>query len=303
MVIGITGASGRVGRLAAEYAAKRVPAEKLVLFTRTPESLADFAERGIDVRRADFEDSAALKEALEGVTHLFMVSASNFTGRRTDQHGNAIRAAAEAGVEKLVFLSMPGVEDSNNPIGLAAEEYRDAELQVIGSGMRWAILRNGPYTELHVVERLGSDLSSGVVFSNAQDGRAGFVSRRDVAEAAIGALLSDAADGRIFDVSGPEMLTFKDITQLLSAASGRPLEHVDCSDAEYEDRLRSQGFPDLGVRSLTGMGLALRGGYFDESSNAVLELTGRPPVSVAEVLQQNREALDLSPELYSRGRS
>jgi NAD(P)H dehydrogenase (quinone) len=295
MIVGITGASGRVGRFAAEYALTRVPAEDLVLLTRTPGSLADLAERGVQVRQGDFDDPESLVVALAGVTHLFMVSASNFTGKRTDQHGNAIRAAVQAGVEKIAFLSMPGVEDPANPIGLAAEEYRDAELQIMDSGMRWAILRNGPYTELHVVERLGADLSDGVV-SNAQDGRAGFVSRQDVAEAAIGALLSDSADNRIFEVSGPEMLTFADVARLLSEETGRPLEYENCSDSDFEERLRAKGFPELGVRSLTGMGIALRGGFFDESSDAVLELTGRPPVSVAEVLRRNREELDLMPE-------
>jgi NAD(P)H dehydrogenase (quinone) len=295
MIVGITGASGRVGRFAAEYALSRVPAEDLVLLTRTPASLADLAERGVQVRQGDFDDPESLVVALADVTHLFMVSASNFTGKRTDQHGDAIRAAVQAGVQKIVFLSMPGVEDPANPIGLAAEEYRDAELQIMGSGMRWAILRNGPYTELHVVERLGADLSEGVV-SNAQNGRAGFVSRQDVAEAAIGALLADSADNRIFEVSGPEMLTFADLARLLAEATDRPLEYENCSDSDFEKRLRAKGFPELGVQSLTGMGIALRGGFFDESSDAVLELTGRPPVSVAEVLRHNRDALDLAPD-------
>lgn len=294
MIIGITGASGRVGRYAAEYAAQQVPAEHLVLLTRKPQSLQSFADSGVDVRAADFDDPQGLRKALEGITHLLMISASNFTGKRTDQHGDALDAAREAGVDKVVFLSMPGVEDPNNPIGLAAHEYRDTELRLINSGMRWAILRNGPYTELHVVERLGANLADENIYSNAQDGRAGFVSRRDVAQAAVGAVMSDAADSRIFAVSGPEMLSFRDVTDRLADVTGRKLTYVELEDGEYESRLWNEGYPELAVTSLAGMGKALRAGYFDDSSNAVQELTGRPAASVAEVLQAHRDALDVA---------
>jgi NAD(P)H dehydrogenase (quinone) len=294
MIIGITGASGKVGRYAAQYAVQQFPAEQIVLLTRTPQSLQSFSDAGVEVRAADFDATDGLRSAFAGITHLMVISASNFTGKRTDQHGAAFDAARDAGVEKVVFLSMPGVEDPENPIGLSAHEYRDAELHLINSGMRWTILRNGPYTELHVVERLGADLSEKNIYSNAQEGRAGFVSRRDVAEGAIGALTLDNADERIFAVSGPEMLSFRDITSLLADATGHELNYVEVGDEEFESRLRAQGYPELGVESLTGMGKALRAGYFDDGSDAVQELTGRPAVSVADVLQANRRMLDVA---------
>ena len=62
----VTGASGQFGNAAAKMLLERVPAEDLVLLSRTPETLAELAERGAHVRRADFDDPATLPAAMEG---------------------------------------------------------------------------------------------------------------------------------------------------------------------------------------------------------------------------------------------
>lgn len=62
----VTGASGQFGNAAAKMLLERVPAEDLVFLSRTPDKLAEFAERGVHVRHADFDDPASLLPAMEG---------------------------------------------------------------------------------------------------------------------------------------------------------------------------------------------------------------------------------------------
>jgi NAD(P)H dehydrogenase (quinone) len=293
MTYGISGASGKLGRITAETLLSQVPPEQVVLTTRTPDLISDLAERGASVRYADFDEPGSLTDAFAGVDRMFMVSASNGTGKREDQHGGAIAAARDAGIQHLVFPSMPGVDRADHPVGLAATEYREAEETLAESGIAWTVLRDGPYSELHVVERFAPAVAAGKVVMNAGDGKAGFVSRQDVANAAIGVLLSDEGkhNGEIYDISGPELLSFPEAVALVSEVTGREVEYVEVGDDEFAEHSRAAGVPDLMVDALTGMGKAIREGYFAIATDQVQDITGTAPVTLRDVLERNRDAL------------
>ncbi|MET4783000.1 NAD(P)H-binding protein [Glaciihabitans sp. UYNi722] len=86
MTIGVTAATGQLGRLVIEQLLKTQPAESLVAIVRDPQKATDFAERGVTVRQADYEDAAALRTALGGVDRLLLVSGPE-VGNRLTQHG------------------------------------------------------------------------------------------------------------------------------------------------------------------------------------------------------------------------
>ena len=88
----VTGANGAFGRAAAARLIDRVPAGELILTTRTPQRLADFAARGAQVRLADFDDPASLRTAFAGGTKMLLISTAR-VGTRVGQHINAINAA------------------------------------------------------------------------------------------------------------------------------------------------------------------------------------------------------------------
>lgn len=291
MIVGISGASGKLGRLAVELALTQLPTDKIVASTRTPETLADLAKLGVHVRHGDFDDPASLRTAFAGVDRMFMVSASNATGKRSDQHTNAISAAKEAGVERLVFPSMPNVDDPRHPVGLAAREYQEAEDLVRGSGIPYAILRNAPYSELHVVERIAPVLASGMIRSNAGSGSAAFVSRLDVARAALAVLLDDDHEDQMHDITGPELLTYRQIADLLAEVTGHRVTYVELDDETYERETRESGATELRVEARAGMGRAVREGYFAVLTNDYLSLTGRDPLTLRTVLETHRDTL------------
>ena len=68
MSIIVTGASGGFGRAAATLLLERIPPEKLILTTRKPEQLADFAARGVSVRKADFDHPGRCRPLLRGAS-------------------------------------------------------------------------------------------------------------------------------------------------------------------------------------------------------------------------------------------
>src|SRR5512139_2209371 len=101
----ITGASGQLGRRTVEFALRRVAPGRLILVTRQPARLADFAALGADVRFGDFDDPQSLRAAFRGGGRMLLISAVDLV-RRGEQHANAIAAAADAGVGHVIYTSM-----------------------------------------------------------------------------------------------------------------------------------------------------------------------------------------------------
>jgi NAD(P)H dehydrogenase (quinone) len=116
----VTGASGQLGRRVLELLLER-NAGPIIATTRTPASLAGFAARGVDVRRADFEDDASLTAAFAGAKRALLIStdAVDRPGRRLAQHRSAIAAFERAGIEHVVYTSLPNPIDT--PVTIAPD--------------------------------------------------------------------------------------------------------------------------------------------------------------------------------------
>src|SRR4051794_21974136 len=99
--LAITGASGQLGRLVAERVLADCAPSDVMLLTRSPHALADFAARGADVRHADFDDASSLRDAFAGAERLLLISATDLR-RRIDQHRAAVAAAEAAGVRRVI---------------------------------------------------------------------------------------------------------------------------------------------------------------------------------------------------------
>ncbi len=143
-IYAVTGASGQLGRLAVEQLlARGIPAPDVVALVRTPSKAADLAERGVQVRAADYAQPQTLSGALAGVDRLLLISSSE-AGQRFAHHSNVIQAATTAGVSRIVYTSMLDAENSTNPL---AGEHRATEQALRGAGVDYTVLRNGWYTE------------------------------------------------------------------------------------------------------------------------------------------------------------
>jgi NAD(P)H dehydrogenase (quinone) len=174
-----------------------------------------------------------------------------------------------------------------------ASEYREAEELLERSGIAYTVLRDAPYSELHVVERFTPALAAGEMRINTRGGRAAFVSRADVARAAIAAAMADGEEhvGRIYDITGPELLTFEQVAALLSDVGGSGLRYVEVDDETFAQDTARTGVPKLMVEALTGMGRAVREGWFAVQTDDYRQITGHDPRSLRQVLEAHRDEL------------
>src|SRR5690349_24854680 len=93
---------------------EQVPAEDLILLSRSPDSLAELAAAGAEIRRADFDDPASLGPAMDGGERMLLISTIK-VGSRVEQHTAAVEAAKARGVKHVVYTSLLGVRTPGNP--------------------------------------------------------------------------------------------------------------------------------------------------------------------------------------------
>ncbi|HSW06741.1 SDR family oxidoreductase [Aquabacterium sp.] len=305
MSIVITGASGQFGRRAVEQLLQRVPAPKLVLVTRRPEALAEFAAQGAQVRRGDFSDPATLGPAFAGAQRLLLISTDAVGGKRLLQHRAAIDAARAAGVQHVVYTSFVGALPGNPAI--SAIEHVATEQMLRDSGMAWTMLRDSQYSEAMALFAAPGALMSGQWLASAGEGRIGLVSREDCIACAVAVMAAPPGSGhenQVYDITGPELLSYRDCAALAAEIGGRPVAYTVCSD---EDKLAF--FDALGVprrivadepisgpipwpsEEMVSFERAIREGHFAILSDAVMKLTGRPPRSLRQVFEQHAAAI------------
>ena len=145
----ITGASGALGRMTAHLLLAERRRGELILVSRTPEALSDLAERGADVRFADFDELVSLRDAFAGADRMLLISASDVEVR-AEQHRSAIRSASEAGVRHIVYTSGLNPEPPNPAV--IAPSHHATERALAESGLSWTVLRNSLYAEYQVPE-------------------------------------------------------------------------------------------------------------------------------------------------------
>ena len=141
MTIGVTGATGQLGRLIVSKLKEKKGNSDIVALARSTAKAPNLA---VTIRQADYNKSETLDLALRGIDTLLLISTSE-VGRRADQHRNVINAAKKNEVSCIVYTSLLHADTS--AIKILADEHLATEAELKASGIPWTILRNGWYTE------------------------------------------------------------------------------------------------------------------------------------------------------------
>lgn len=272
--IAITGATGQLGgRVARLLADAGVP---LRLVVRTPSRAPELP--GCEVAQAEYGDADAVREALSGYDLALMVSAGE-SADRVDQHRTFVNAAADAGVQHLVYTSFAAA--SPEATFTLGRDHWHTEEAIRDSGATFTLLRDNFYAD--VLPAFAD--AHGAITGPAGDGRCAFVVRADVAEAAAAVLRHpDAHANATYTLTGPTAPTLTEATVTLTAFSGRVYRFVDETVEHAAERLRRDwpGEPDWQYEAWISTYTAIASGVLAEVTDDVETLIGRPPTSLAD---------------------
>ncbi|WP_214366225.1 NmrA family NAD(P)-binding protein [Pseudonocardia sp. H11422] len=268
-MIVVTGVTGRLGRIVIEDLLTRVPVDRLVAVARNPGKAADLAERGVEVRRGDYDDRESLVDVFTGADRLLFVSSPDVTpGVRRRQHENVVDAAVRAAVGHIAYTS--AIKAHEGPGFL--EDHAVTEHLIRDAGLTYTFLRNTFYTEVFVnPPAVAAAVDSGEL--RAADGGKPLntATIRDLGLAASAVLTGNGHEHTAYELRGP-LWTFPELAETISAVAGKPVVYREIPLEETGE----MAFVFELVRS----------GFFADPSEDLEKLLGRPAAGIREAVQE-----------------
>ncbi|HEV3468281.1 MAG TPA: SDR family oxidoreductase [Pyrinomonadaceae bacterium] len=280
----ITGATGTTGRdVVGELS--RLGAAGVRVMVRDA-SKADFIrEAGFELVEGDFERPETLDAALWSVERAFLLTPPS--PQTTEQQGRFIGAARRAGVRHVVKFSAFGA--SVAAPGGFAKWHGDAEEELRSSGLAYTMLRPNFFMQ-NLLGQAQTIAAEGRIYQPVGEARASFVDTRDVAAVAARVLTEDGHEGRSYDITGPEALSYYDVAERLSAAAGREITYVPISPEEFRRGALAAGLPEWLVEALGLLNETFASGRASAVTDVVREITGTEPRTFEQFARDHASA-------------
>ncbi|MFM9369271.1 SDR family oxidoreductase [Streptomyces sp. Da 82-17] len=279
-MIVVTGATGQLGRLVVQQLLDaEVPAGQIAAVVRDKARAADLAERGVELRIADYSAPETLAGAFGPGDRVLLISGSE-VGRREAQHRAVIDAAKAAGVGLLAYTGILGGPEADFRL---ADEHRATERAILDSGLPYTFLRNGWYHENHTAH-LAPVLAHGAVLASAGDGRTASAARADYAAAAVAVLTGEGHENRTYELSGDEAWSFAEYAAEVARQTGREIAYRNVSAEEHLAVLTGAGVPEPMAEILVDVDAAVARGRLAGRSGDLARLIGRPTTPLAEAI-------------------
>lgn len=246
-----------------------------VVLARDPERLSHEIRAMIDAVAVDQFDADAVVEATSGVDALYWVDPPTASDDPLEDYARAtasvVRAVDENGIGRVVFQSSVGAEQRHGVgeiDGLAA-----TEVALDGTAAAVTHLRCG-YFFTNLEPQLDMVRSGTLQVILPVDQPLAWVAPRDIAEVAVTRLLSSAWSGRhVQAVHGPQDLSWRQVAEIVSEATGRPLRVEQIPDEAMRSGLEQAGIPDAAVDAIMGMSTGFRDGFVPEQPRSARSTT------------------------------
>ena len=279
----VTGATGNIGARVVEQLIGSGE-RPCVLARNVAKARALFGER-VDILVGDLADAGSLRPAFAGIDAVFLVNSGPDIARRD---AAAAQAARSAGVKRIVKLSAMGARSETSTAELGSW-HAAGEAAVRASGVAFTFVQPAGFMT-NALAWAASIKAEGVVRASTGEGRIAMIHPGDIASVAARALTSDDFEGESLPITGPQALTYAEMTAALGSAIDRELVFQPISDAEARARLVDHGMPDAVANALVGLWQSVRDGRVAGVTDTVERVLGRKPLTFAQWARENAVA-------------
>jgi uncharacterized protein YbjT (DUF2867 family) len=267
----VTGASGTVGSEVVKALAAGGTKCKAGFRSRSQN-----VPEGVESVALDFEKPETIRPALSGVETVFLVS------NTVDPERKVVDEAKRAGVKRIVKLSVFGAAEEGFTF---ARWHRAVERHIEDSGLPWTFLRPAGFMQ-NFFNYMGETIrKESAFYSSAGNGAGAHIDARDIGAVAARVLTVKGHEGKAYELTGPQALTYAQAAEILSRALAREIRYVPITAEQYRQGALQAGMPPAYVDALVDLDRYAALGRMTAVTPAVRSLTGRAPIRFEQFAQ------------------
>ena len=279
----IIGGTGKIGtELVKQLSATGAKVRALV---RDPKQARAIKGPGVEIVKGDLGNPKSLDAALEGINRVFLVSPAD--PFQVELQGNLVQAAKRAGIRLLVKLSVYGAAPDASSVFMRWHWLTEQEIR--SSGVPFTFLRPNFFMQ-NFLGYAGAIAGPGVITGAAGEGKVSLVDVRDIAAAGVAVLTGIGHEGKAYELTGPEALSFREIADRFSTILGKTVTYQDLAPGDAMLGMRKMGMPAWMADAFTQLGLLFRTGAGSRISSAITDLTRKRPRTLDDFIRENLEA-------------
>lgn len=224
----------------------------------------------------DWEEPQTWQDILDGITSVYLTFQPDLAVPGAAETINAfVNTAIKKGVKKIVLLS-----------GRGEPEAQKCEQIVMDSGIDWTILRSSWFSQNFSENYFLEPLLYGYVALPAGKIGEPFIDADDIADAAVAALTDERHSNKLYEITGPVLLTFEEAVSEISQATGRQIIFEQISIEEYSRMLNEYNVPDYLIELICYLFGGVMDGRNEYITNGVQQILGRKPKNFSEYIQK-----------------
>jgi len=275
----ITGATGKTGSAAVQELSNRnIPFRVLI---RNEDKLNQITDIGGEVVIGAIEDDAALNQAMEGVQKALVLLPNS--EQQLFLEKKVVDAALEANVQHIVKMSsMEAVPEATSPI---PKLHMQSENYIKNSGMNWTMIKPNFFMQ----NLLGSGktiVEQNKFFLPMGEGKAGMIHTKDVGTVIAKVLSEDGHEGKNYEVTGPEILSFHDVAEIFSKVLGKKVDYINVPIDEYKKTLSQFLTNQWYLDSVIDLFKDIAEGGIEDKTDTFQDLIGKSPCSLEQFIQE-----------------
>ncbi|UQN08698.1 SDR family oxidoreductase [Deinococcus sp. QL22] len=278
----ITGATGQMGTLIIQSLLKKIPVDQVAGLARDEDKAAPLKVQGIDIRIGDYDDSAALERAMQGVEKVLLIAGTD-EHKRVQQHQNVVDAAKKAGVRCIAYTSRD-LKNRDTLVNQLMLGHFQTEDLIKESGLNYIIFRNILYMDF-IAGVVGENVVETGIHLPAGEGRVAYALRSELAEAMARALVDSDWNNRTYHFTGSQSYSFADVASALTQLSGQEVRYTATEKSVFGAQLTGRGVPAFLAERIAGFLTDIKNGQEDHVSTDLAHFLGRTPASLTEGLK------------------
>lgn len=281
----VTGATGHLGQATIQSLLQQgVPASGIAAMVRDEAKASQLSAQGIQLRTGDYNQQPGLLKATEGIEKLLLISSSDVSADRFQQHKNIIDAAKENGVAHIIYTSIDLRDFQHTAIPFVAQTHYDTAAYLKASGIPYTLLNNNLYADL-IPHFAGQQALEKGIFFPAGEGKTPFTPRVEMGAAAAAVLTGTRHENKEYSITAGTAYSFTEIASIMSGITGRPVAYLNPDKQAYIDALTAAGVHPGEATFFAGFGEAISNGELNTHRSDLEHLLGRKPMDLETFLR------------------